>query len=520
MTQNQTIASWPVVPAEATLARLMQYWPGVFFRQSADFTFDYVSPKIEELTGLPAASWRKSPAQFWQVVHELDADELRQQIKNAAQSAESIRTVYRIRHTQAGRVAYISEIRQALRDEAGRVFGYEGLWLDVTPQTIAERRLSAAAWKETLAVLTMGLAHDFSNVMAGILSLSESFISQIGSDHPFHQGLSLIKQNAWQASQLVHRIVNLHHGKIGNRTYHDLNEITTDAVELMRKVIPRRIDVRCELAPMSLPLFADAVDFRQVIVNLALNAADAMSDSGTLRFRTSLHAELPKLTHHQGVFPRLPAVCLAVEDNGCGIKAAHLRSIFDPFFTTKAMNKGSGLGLYNARLFVEKHHGAISVDSVEGRGTTFCIWLPQADFTEADQEEKSDQLKRRSLLLLGPPGKGRDSTAEFLRLNGYHVVAADAQPGALDLLHAPEYQFEGILVQVEANDLDSLSLAANVRKQKLPVKTILQIVGCNQDEFETQFLLNVDLILSSDMSQEAILEKLRSLFAGTSSSLP
>src|ERR1041385_5931009 len=517
---NETIASWPVVPAEETLDRLMQYWPGVFFRQRADFSFEFVSPKIEELTGLAAASWLKSPGQFWQVVHELDADELRQQIKNAAQTSDSIRTVYRIRNIQAGRVAYISEVRQALRDAAGRVFGFEGVWLDVTQQIIAERRLSAAAWKETLAVLTMGLAHDFSNVMAGILSLSESFLAQIDPEHAFHQGLSLIKQNAWQASQLVHRIVNLHHGKIGSRTYHDLNAITTDAVELMRKVIPRRIDVHADLLPASLPLYVDAVEFRQVIVNMALNAADAMPDQGRLQFRTSLHHELPKLSHHQGVSPRLPAVCLAVQDNGSGIKDGHLRSIFDPFFTTKAMNKGSGLGLYNARLFVEKHHGAISVDSKEGSGSTFCIWLPQADFTEAEQEETAALSRRHSLLLLGRTGKSRDSMAEFLRMNSYYVVAADTRPEALDLLRSPEYQFEGLMVQVEANDLDSLSLAANVRKQKLPLKIILQIVGCNQDEFETQFLLNVHLIISSDMSPEDILEKLRLMFAETTSTAP
>ena len=103
-----------------------------------------------------------------------------------------------------------------------------------------------------------------------------------------------------------------------------------------------------------------------MIINMALNAADAMPDKGQIIFQTSLHVELPALNYCQGTMPRLPAICLRVQDNGCGIKAHQLKSIFDPFFTTKAMNKGSGLGLYNAKLFVEKHHGAISMESGEG----------------------------------------------------------------------------------------------------------------------------------------------------------
>src|SRR5713226_6214765 len=98
---NETTLSRPTVPAEATLDRLMQYWPGVFFRQRPDFSFEFVSPKIHELTGLTAESWLNTPSPFWQVVHELDADELRQQIKNAAHTTDSVRTVYRLRNTQS-----------------------------------------------------------------------------------------------------------------------------------------------------------------------------------------------------------------------------------------------------------------------------------------------------------------------------------------------------------------------------------------------------------------------------------
>ena len=261
------------------------------------------------------------------------------------------------------------------------LLGYEVVWLDVTRQTIAEKRLSTAAWKETLAVLTLGMAHDFTNIIAGIHSLSESFLARMDGRHPFHEGLSLVKKNSLQASQLVKRMVNLHLGQTGERNYHNLNDIVGDLVELVTKILPRRIQLAADLSLLQLPAYLDVVEFRQVVINLLLNAADAMPRGGRLTLRTSRHEELPALENMKGMAPRLPCICLAIEDTGCGIKPRHLASIFDPFFTTKA--KGSGLGLYNARLAIEKLQGAISVVSKEGAGASFQIWLPEADFSES-----------------------------------------------------------------------------------------------------------------------------------------
>jgi len=415
---------------------------------------------------------------------------------------------------RTGRVVYILEHRQAVRTESGLLLGYEGVWLDVTRQTTAEKRLSTASWEEALGVLTMGLAHDFNNIMAGIHSLSDSFVAQVEAGHPFREGLTLIKDNAQRASQLVRRIINLHHGKIGERNYQDLNRIVTDVADLARKVIPRRIQVELELAAESLPLYVDEVEFRQVIINLAINAADAMPNGGQLLFRTSFQPAIPPQAHVQGTLPRLPAVCLTVRDTGHGIRAKHLASIFDPFFTTKSMNQGSGLGLYNAQLFVEKHHGAISVETAEGAGTAFHLWLPQSDFTEAEREITIATVGRHSLLLVGRTERLVENTAEFLRVNGYHVVTALTYEKALEALGATAHAFAGLMVLVEDADPRLQRLVKEVRSQQLPLKTILQIVGCNQDELETRFLTRSDLVISPDMAEDDIVDKLNTVLGG------
>jgi CheY-like chemotaxis protein len=176
------------------------------------------------------------------------------------------------------------------------------------------------------------------------------------------------------------------------------------------------------------------------------------------------------------------------------------------------MNKGSGLGLYNARLFVEKHHGGISVDSVEAVGTTFAIWLPQADFTEGERVQVSATGQRRSLLLVGQDGEVLDSTAEFLRMHGYHVVTVHTGEQATESLRSPEYQFVGLYLLVEAGNRELSSLIPDLRRHRPCLKTVLQIVGCNQDELDSHALARSDLILTSGLPEKEILHRLKVLF--------
>jgi signal transduction histidine kinase len=497
--------------AEARLEGLTRRWPCVIFSQRPDFSLQFASPNIKELTGIDAAEWPVKPGRFWDLVHEADAAELQHQFKRAVLTASAVTNTYRIRHATTGRVAYVLEHRQPAISQSGLLLGYEVVWLDVTRQTIAEKRLSTAAWKETLAVLTLGMAHDFTNIIAGIHSLSESFLSGLQPAHPFHEGLSLIKKSSLQASQLVQRMINLHLGQTGERNYHNLNDIVNDLVELVTKILPRRIQVKTELAATPLPVYLDVVEFRQVVINLMLNAADAMPQGGRLTLCTSRHEALPALENKKGVTPRLPSVCLTIQDTGCGIKQRHLASVFDPFFTTKA--KGSGLGLYNARIAIEKHQGLISVDSAEGAGTSFRLWLPEADFAESarvQEEARRTRLARRSLLLLGQSGEMLEKTAELLRSHNYYIVVAASSDSVGDLLQSSDYQFAGVLLLAEPNDPALTSLLSEVRQEKKDLKVVLKLAGCNQDDLETQFLNNVDLLLNPDLSEADMLLKLKS----------
>ena len=493
--------------AEAQVKLLSGKWPGVLFSQRPDFTFSFVSKKIEDWTGISVEEWSRRPQKFWDVVHEADAGELQAQFAKS-KTGEAVTDTFRVRHVDTGKVTYILERREAVLSSNGLVLGYDGAWVDVTRQTIAEKRLASAVWKETLGVLTMGLAHDFSNIMAGIYSLSETYQTTIDPAEEMHQGFGLIKRNSMQATQLVQRILALHQGKVGQRNYYNVNELVTDTLEVVRKTV-RRVTLHTAFSLEQLPLYIDPVEFRQVLVNLILNAADAMPEGGELSITTQLYEELPVLQAVQGVFPRAPAVCIEVRDNGVGIPAQHLGQIFDPFFTTKPLNKGSGLGLYNARLFVEKHAGGISVESVENEGTTFRIWLPKANFTESERFQAELVLGRKTLLLVETAGKNLNATAQCLRENGFYVATAESERTAVELLHSPDYQFDAVMALVNGVNRVSPRLFNEIGRLKLPIKKVVQIYGSNVDEFDQNLLEAADLVIGAEVPGGEIASKLR-----------
>jgi PAS domain S-box-containing protein len=493
---------------DALLELLVEQWSGVLFRQRADLTFEFSSPRLALMTGISEDDWRSKPGLLFDLIHEEDAELVRRHLKEVAENSSGAGCVFRVRHRDTGQITYVSEFRRAQRDAAGEVQGYVGFWTDVTRQALAERRLAAAAWKETAGLVTQGLAHDFNNVLAGILGLSETFLMQIDDRHPFHKGLGLVKQNAHQAVQIVRRISQLQRSKPGARSYQDLNALVTENSELLAKVLPKRIELNSPPAAGQIPLYVDAVEFQQVLVQLALNAADAMPERGTLTLHASqaetfgnLHAGL-----QVGQAPRLPAACLEITDTGLGIKPHLLPYIFDPFFSTKPLNRGSGLGLYNVRLFAEKHGAMITVDSAEGRGTTVRIWFSVADFTEAEAAQARAEQHRKCLLLAGRPGRLRAATAELLRTHGYFVLPADAD--ADELLRSAEHAFDGVLILGEPGDSEPLRLARWIRSQQLPVKILLKPVGTNPDELDPTLVTKCDLVIPPDVPEEAVLSRI------------
>lgn len=509
---------------ESNLKNIHERWPGIIFTQRINMTFREISPKIQMLTGFSPGELDKKPGAFWQLVHESDHEEIKKNLALVGQSPQGVNSTFRIKNRKTGKISYIMEHRIAV-NRGGLLVSFHGVWIDVTRQMIAEKRLMGSAWKETLAVLTMGLAHDFRNTMAGIASLSDTLIGDFSDGDPTKEYLEDIRKNSLHANQLVQKILDLHQGKTGEAQYENLNNIASDVGDLVKKITPRRIQFNITLSTKKLPVWIDPVEFRQVVVNLALNAVDAIEKNGELIIETGVHESSEYPSHLFGVQPTTPSCYFSVMDSGSGIPEAKISKIFEPFFTSKPMNKGSGLGLYNSKLFVERHNGGISVESEVGKGTKFTLFLPLQNLESAETEESSigneEQITRLAsdetefiskpkptILLAGNPGESLESASAFLRAQGFSIFEVVQKVQAMDLLEQRPADFRALLVLIEDGCDEWLSYLDELKMADEKIPIILKLQHCDQDTLRDSEIQMASWIISPETSRMEVLEKL------------
>ncbi len=373
-------------PAEflKSLPAYLKHFPGAFFFQNADLSIRSISESVYHI--FENCDISKLKHNFLQLLYHQDRFEFIQNLKHGPSKDGILQLKYRLKHPNKDSIAYIWDIRSPYYSTEGHLLGYEGVWINCSRQAIAETQLSAALWREHLALLTSGLIHDFSNVVTGIYSLSELYHSTLEPSHTMFEGLGQIKKNALEAQKLIRRIIELNREASGNSTYHNLEQLIQDQLELFRILLPSYIEIETLFTDQELPIYVDDVTFRRVFLNLAMNAKDAISQKGKVRIQTRLVAmqEPIFLGAHGGsrLAPK-KGVEIIFQDTGGGIAPQHLNCLFQPFFSTKDTYKGAGLGLYNMQLFIQDAGGLLGVKSELGRGTSFFIYLPLAEFKTA-----------------------------------------------------------------------------------------------------------------------------------------
>jgi len=289
------------------------------------------------------------------------------------------------------------DVRTPIITATHKLLGYDGVLIDITRQAIAEHRLSNSVWREGLATLTNGLVHDFSNLMAGIFSISELYHGMMEKDDPMANGMGQIKKSTMQAQKLVRRIIDLHREKPAARAIHDLRLLLKDQMDLVGIIIPRSAKLQTDFGTESLPAFLEETGFRQVILNLAINARDAIERNGRIKIRLRKVKKGDDIkVGASGKTRKAPShgAEISLSDNGKGIPAEIEEKLFDPFFTTKESSSGSGFGLYNTKLFIEDHKGEIGFSSEMGKGSVFYLYLPLAIEEEEDDGMRTKRMRR------------------------------------------------------------------------------------------------------------------------------
>lgn len=381
--------------AEARLADYLLHFPGIFFTQRPDLSFSYMSKGIRKLFPHDHEGFLRNGGLFLNFIFEQDREHFHKQLSENGNKPETFSFIYRVKLPPAGQLIYLMDIRTPSITTNGKLLGYEGVFIDVTRQSIAEHRVTNTVWREGLATLTNGLVHDFSNLMAGIFSISELYHGMLEKDDPMANGLGQIKKSSMQAQKLVRRIIDLHRETSTVRAVHDLRLLLKDQMDLVEIIVPRSARLVTNFGSEPLPAYLEETGFRQVILNLAINARDAIRRTGRLKIslrRVEREDLIMKDAYGEKRYAPALGAEIKLEDDGEGIPEELYDKIFDPFFTTKDSDSGSGFGLYNAKLYVEDHKGGIGFVSTVGSGTTFYIYLPLIE----DEADKGDR-KRRSV---------------------------------------------------------------------------------------------------------------------------
>jgi signal transduction histidine kinase len=385
--------------AESRLADYVSNFPGIFFTQRNDFTFSYLSSGIQKLFPDEHKEFSRDGGLFISKIFEQDREHFHHMLARNATSKETFSFSYRVELQPSAQLIYLLDVRTPVITSSNKLLGYDGVFIDITRQAIAEHRLSNSVWREGLATLTNGLVHDFSNLMAGIYSISELYHNMMEKDDPMANGLGQIRKSTMQAQKLVRRIIDLHRDKPATRTVHDIRLLLKDQMDLIEIIIPRSAKIVTDFGRTPIPAYLEETGFRQVILNLAINARDAISRGGRIKIAVrpvKVGDTIMRDAWGGERLARFNGAEISFNDNGMGIPESTAPYLFDPFFTTKESSNGSGFGLYNSKLFIEDHKGDIGFASKEGTGTTFYLFLPMANLeNDFGQETKTSKRARR-----------------------------------------------------------------------------------------------------------------------------
>lgn len=283
---------------------------------------------------------------------------------------------YTIRRPSDGAIRYIHSCADLTQGPDGRPASVLGTIHDVTNRKHLEQQLLHAQKLESVGLLAGGIAHDFNNLLTVIDSCAAMLLSQVGRDHPFRSDIEEIQKASVRAAALTRQLLAFSRKQVMEPKVFDMNEVVGNAERMLRRAMGNVIELVTHLWPDPVRLFADPGAVEQVILNIALNARDAMKRGGTLRIETQ---SVVLGAGHRSLQPEMSPgryVMIAMTDTGEGMNAALQSRIFEPFFTTKK-DLGTGLGLSTVYGIVRQSGGAVLVESEPGRGSTFTVYLPQ-----------------------------------------------------------------------------------------------------------------------------------------------
>jgi PAS domain S-box-containing protein len=384
------------------------------------------------------------------------------------------------RRRKDGSLVDVSTSVAVLHAPDGSVRGFAVVMADITERLRLETRLRQTEKMEAVGQLAGGVAHDFNNLLTVITSYSGLLLGELPPDNPMRADIQQIEGAAKRAATLTRQLLAFSRQQVLRPQPLTLNAVVSGIEKLLRRLVREDIEMVTDLDPAAVLVEADPGQLEQVIINLVVNARDAMPGGGTLTIRTSnvelddsyvgRHTEVAVVPGHYAM--------LSISDTGIGMTREVQRRIFEPFFTTKGAGTGTGLGLATVYGIVKQSGGYIWVYSEMGNGTVFKVFLPHA----GEGEELSIQAKRRtptvltgneSVLLVEDDSALRYVACRSLRTYGYHVLEAHNGREALELCERHEGPIDIVVTDLVMPEMSGGELASHIAAHRPSIKVLL-----------------------------------------------
>ncbi len=407
--------------------------------------------------------------------------------------------------SESGSSAWIQWTDRALFDDLGGLVKLQSVGRDTTEQKLLQRQLYQSQKMETLGRLAGGVAHDFNNLLTVIIACCDMLAHERKlAGEPSHPQIGEIEKAADRAAALTRQLLAVSRRHVAQPVVLDLNQVVRQTDEMLRRLIGERVEIVIRLDPELHRIKADRAQLEQILVNLVVNARDAMPEGGRLTIETA--AAISEAGGH--------CVDLIVADNGIGMDRQTRGKIFEPFFTTKDVGQGTGLGLSIVDSLVKASHGSIVIDSAPGRGTSFRIRLPvtgeapgEAAPAAAAGASAAGQ-RSGTILLVEDESLVRDVVTALLQPQGYRVIGAASAEEAMSQLEESRNGFDVILTDVVLPGRNGFQLADEVRMRYPQVRIVFMSGYTDSSMGDERWLESGSSFLQKPFSADELLGKL------------
>ena len=453
-------------------------------------TIEYVNPAFEQITGYSKKeALGRNSRMLW---GEESSESLFEDLRESLLRGEVWQG--RIRSRKKDDTTYEAEAALSpVRDAAGRIVQFVSVWRDVTHEAELESRLRQSQKMEAIGQLAGGVAHDFNNLLQAIQGHAQLALQTTPPEQSAYEDLNQITKAAEHAASLTRQLLAFSRRQVIQARNLNLNQVIIDLMKMLRRVIGEHLDLELSLGNKLRTVHADPGQIEQVLMNLCVNARDALPHGGRITIETAnvLMGKEQCVGHplaKAGLY-----VMLAVTDTGIGMTPEVRERIFEPFFTTKEVGQGTGLGLATVYGVVRQHAGLISVTSKPGAGTKFRLYFPTVEGSPSQDKDQEAQQPAtppggtETLLLAEDDEIVRNLTERILQQAGYTILLAKNGLEAMDLFYTHQARIAMLVLDVVMPQMSGRAVYEKVKKMK-PEIPILFTSGHNTEMLETRFI--------------------------------